>query len=90
MRRVFTSLGLPKEAFKGSNTTPEQKLFDAVLNADAHLPGRMWLFKGSDYFLYNLVSGESNRGLALSGTGAAAPCRSYSRPVSTRHSGSAR
>ena len=62
MRRVFTSLGLPKEAFRDSGTTPERPLFDAVLNADAYLPGRMWLFKGSDYFLYNLVSGEIEDG----------------------------
>jgi hypothetical protein len=62
MRRVFTSLGLPKEAFKGSSTAGEQAFFDAVLNADAILPGRMWLFKGSDYFLYNMVSGEIEQG----------------------------
>jgi hypothetical protein len=34
-----------------------------VLNADASRPNALWLFKGSDYFLYNLETGaiEDNR-----------------------------
>jgi hypothetical protein len=40
------------------------------MNADAFLQNRMWLFKGSEYFLYNLVSGEVEQGpLPLSGWG---------------------
>jgi hypothetical protein len=62
LRRVFTSLGLPRSAFRDPHTTPERPCFDAVLNADSLMPGRMWLFKGSDYFLYNLVSGEIEEG----------------------------
>jgi hypothetical protein len=62
MRRVFTSLGLPRQAFAASQATPERPFFDAVVNADSLVPGRLWLFKGSDYFQYNLVSGEIEQG----------------------------
>lgn len=62
LRRVFTSLGLPVSAFRNSGGTAKKTLFDAVLNADASRPNGLWLFKGSDYFLYNLETGEIEDG----------------------------
>jgi hypothetical protein len=63
LRRAFTSLGLPLTAFrKPAGTRP---IFDTVLNADASHPNGLWLFKGADYFLYNLETGEIEDGPRL-------------------------
>jgi hypothetical protein len=63
LRRVFTSLGLPVTAFrKAAGTGP---VFNTVLNADASRPDGLWLFKGADYFLYNLATGEIEDGPRL-------------------------
>jgi hypothetical protein len=62
LRRVFTSLGVPREAFRTSGTPSKRPPFDAVVNADATRPNGVWLFKGSDFFLYNLLSGEIEEG----------------------------
>jgi len=63
LRRVFTSMGLPVTAFRNAGgTTAETAIFDAVLNADASRPNGLWLFKGADYFLYNLETGDIEDG----------------------------
>jgi hypothetical protein len=63
LRRVFTSLGLPVSAFrKAAGTAP---VFNAALNADSSRPNGLWLFKGADYFLYNLETGEIEDGPRL-------------------------
>ncbi|MDQ4143521.1 MAG: hypothetical protein M3198_07225 [Actinomycetota bacterium] len=59
---VFMSLGIPREGFRGSDTTADRAIFDAVLNADLMRPNILWLFKGADYFVYNLLSGQIERG----------------------------
>jgi hypothetical protein len=48
------SLGLPRERFD-SSVADDSRAFDAVLNADASHPNGLWLFKGSDYYLYDLL-----------------------------------
>ncbi len=62
MRRVFTSLGLPRNAFLESGPSSDRPPFDAMLNADATRPNGLWMFKGSDFFLYNLLTGEIEEG----------------------------
>jgi hypothetical protein len=62
LRRVFTSLGLPVTAFGNTGGTAEKTLFNTVLNADASWPNALWLFKGFDYFLYNLETGKIEDG----------------------------
>jgi hypothetical protein len=62
LRPVFTSLGLPVAAFRDPARTPESTFFDAVLNADPTRPDGLWLFKGSDYYLYNLHTGKIDDG----------------------------
>lgn len=62
LRPVYMSLGLPQEAFRRSGTTAPTSFLDAVLNADSTRPNRLWLFKGADYFLYNMMTGEIEQG----------------------------
>jgi hypothetical protein len=62
LRPVFTSLGLPVTAFRSGNVAVQPSLFDAVLNADATRPNGLWLFKGADYFLFDLLTGEITEG----------------------------
>jgi hypothetical protein len=59
LRHVFTSLGLPIKTFRNTGGTTEKVMFNAVLKADASRPDGLWLFKGYDYFLYNLETGEN-------------------------------
>ncbi|MGE3829832.1 MAG: hemopexin repeat-containing protein [Parvibaculaceae bacterium] len=54
LRPVFTSLGLPITAFSKQGERGKKPIFDAVLNADASRPNALWLFKGSNYYRYNL------------------------------------
>ena len=54
LRPVFISLGLPQASFKQAAQTRRSALFDAALNADPSCPDNVWLFKGSDYFVFNL------------------------------------
>ncbi|MFC6015713.1 hypothetical protein ACFP2T_05860 [Plantactinospora solaniradicis] len=63
LRRVFTSLGLPVTAFHATGTPGP--LFDAVLNTDSSRPNGLWLFKGADYFLYDLETGRIEDGPRL-------------------------
>jgi hypothetical protein len=58
LRPVFISLGLPQTSFKAAATPRRSALFDAALNADPSRPDGLWLFKGSDYFVFNLRSGS--------------------------------
>jgi hypothetical protein len=60
LRQVYTSLGLPVSAFH-ARPAPGP-LFNAALNADASRPDGLWLFKGADYFLYNLETGRFQEG----------------------------
>ena len=62
LRRVFTSLGLPVTAFHNTSGKLGKILLDTVLNADASRPNGLWLFQGSNYFLYNLETGEIEDG----------------------------
>jgi hypothetical protein len=55
LRPVFISLGLPRQDFVTAGTGGSQRPFDAVLNADAIHPDGLWLFRGSDYYLYDLA-----------------------------------
>jgi hypothetical protein len=58
LRPVFISLGLPQSSFKDANLQRRAALFDAALNADPSRPDTLWLFKGSDYFTFNLRTGS--------------------------------
>lgn len=62
MRSVYTSLGLPRAAFRNSGATTERPMFDAVLITDPSRPDGLWLFKGSNYFVFNLHSGQIEQG----------------------------
>jgi hypothetical protein len=62
MRSVFTSLGLPRTAFRSSGATTDRPPFDAVLIADTSNPDGLWLFKGADYFRFNLQTREVEEG----------------------------
>lgn len=62
LRSVYTSMGVPENAFQKAAPKTPAPLFDAVLNADASRPNGLWLFKGSEYFLYNLLTGAIEEG----------------------------
>ncbi|MBE1489824.1 hypothetical protein [Plantactinospora soyae] len=63
LRRVFTSLGMPVTAFHQTGTPGP--LFDTVLNTDPSRPNGLWLFKGAEYFLYDLETGSIEEGPRL-------------------------
>lgn len=58
LRPVFISLGLPPASFKDTGNSQHAALFDAALNSDPSRPDTVWLFKGSDYFVFNLRTGS--------------------------------
>ncbi|HEY0738728.1 MAG TPA: hypothetical protein VGD69_27665 [Herpetosiphonaceae bacterium] len=58
LRPVFISLGLPPSSFNTAAQPQRTALFDAALNADPSRPDSLWLFKGSDYFTFNLRTGS--------------------------------
>jgi len=58
LRPVFISLGLPQSSFKVAGLPRRTSLFDTTLNADVSRPDTLWLFKGSDYFAFNLRTGS--------------------------------
>jgi hypothetical protein len=59
LRSVFISLGLPEASFKDSTSPGRNGLFNVVaLNADPSRPDTMWLFRGSKYFVFNLLTGS--------------------------------
>jgi len=58
VRPVFISLGLPESSFKSATLPRRTALFDAALNADPTRPDTLWLFKGSDFFTFNLRTGS--------------------------------
>lgn len=58
LRPVFISLGLPESSFKSGALPRRAALFDAALNADPSRPDTLWLFKGSDFFTFNLRTGS--------------------------------
>lgn len=59
LRSVFISLGLPETAFKDSTSPGRNGLFNVVaLNADPSRPDTLWLFRGSKYFVFNLLTGS--------------------------------
>ena len=58
LRPVFISLGLPESSFKAAAFPRRTALFDAALNADPSRPDTLWLFKGSNYFAFNLLTGS--------------------------------
>ncbi|QPW51565.1 hypothetical protein G9298_28195 (plasmid) [Bacillus thuringiensis] len=60
--QVYTSLGLPVTAFHDSNKTTKRPFFNTVLNSDDSRPNGLWMFKGSEYFFYNLETGEIEDG----------------------------
>lgn len=62
LRPAYTSLGLPESAFRPATTARPKRLFDCVLNADAAKPDSLWLFKGADYFTYDLMGNDIRRG----------------------------
>lgn len=59
LRPVYISLGLPQAAFKPSGFASRTRLFDAALNGDEqNRPDSIWLFRGSEYFVFNLATKE--------------------------------
>lgn len=63
MRPVFTSLGLPAQAFRtppggGTGDIP----FDAGVNCGPRFPGCVWLFRGGECLRYNLRRREFEDG----------------------------
>jgi hypothetical protein len=58
MRRVFMSLGLPKEDFSTVQPDADSRPFQTLLNAGSVQPNGLWMFKGSDFYLYDLDSDE--------------------------------
>lgn len=59
LRPVFISLGLPESSFKDSTSPGRNGLFNVVaLNADPSRPDTLWFFKGSKYFVFNLLTGS--------------------------------
>lgn len=56
---MYISLGVPEPAFKPSGFATRTKLFDTALNGDQQFrPDSVWLFKGSEYFTYNIAKGS--------------------------------
>jgi hypothetical protein len=59
LKPVYISLGLPKSSFgKGGVDSPTKAPFDAVLNAGKYAPDCIWLFKGENYYTFNLATKE--------------------------------
>lgn len=58
LRPMYVSLGVPQSAFIPSSFASRTRLFDAALNADISRPDTLWLFKGPDYFSFNLRTGS--------------------------------
>ena len=57
LRPVFTSLGLPQDAFRAPvDATWGETPFDAGVNCGLRFPGCIWLFRGGECFRYNLRS----------------------------------
>jgi hypothetical protein len=56
LRSVFISLGLPESSFKDPTSPGRNGLGNVVaLNADPSRPDTLWLFRGSKYFVFNLL-----------------------------------
>lgn len=58
LRPMFMSLGLPPSSFQGESLSQHTVLFDAVLNGGSFAPDTLWVFKGGDYFVFNLRTGN--------------------------------
>lgn len=59
LKPTFISLGLPTTAFKPEfRNTTENGVFDAAVGGGRFRPGEVWIFMGSDYIGYNLVTEE--------------------------------
>jgi hypothetical protein len=59
LRPVFISLGLPESSFKDPTSPGRNGLSNVVaLNADLSRPDTLWLFRGSKYFAFNLLTGS--------------------------------
>ena len=54
LKPLFISLGLPNTAFRSFNPAIPPSFFDAAVNVGPTHPDCIWLFKGSDYYRYNL------------------------------------
>jgi Hemopexin len=56
VRPVYISLGLPNSSFKNFNPDIPASFFDAALDTGGVYRDCIWLFKGADYYRYNLRS----------------------------------
>jgi len=62
LNRVFISLGLPEDEFTFSVPRADRRPFDAVVNADPINRDALLLFKGADYYRYDLARDEVVQG----------------------------
>jgi hypothetical protein len=59
LRPAYISLGLPSTAFRAGQATAHRQGFSAALNGPGDI---LWLFKGSDYYTFNLRTKKMQSG----------------------------